>query len=46
MGRGLDDDPAYFVAAAAAGRYAASLAGYEHSGPSARQREGPERAAG
>lgn len=25
MGRGLDDDPAYFVAAAAAGRHAASL---------------------
>ncbi len=27
MGRGLDDDPAYFLTAAAAGRYAASLAG-------------------
>jgi hypothetical protein len=27
MGRGLDEDPAYFVAAAAAGRYTASLAG-------------------
>jgi hypothetical protein len=27
MGRGLDDDPSYFLAAAAAGRYAASLAG-------------------
>jgi hypothetical protein len=25
MGRGLDDDPAYFLAAAAAGRHAASL---------------------
>jgi hypothetical protein len=25
MGRGLDDDPAYFLAAAAAGRYAATL---------------------
>jgi hypothetical protein len=27
MGRGLDDDPAYFLAAAAAGRHAAILAG-------------------
>ncbi len=26
MGRGLDEDPAYFLAAAAAGRHAASLA--------------------
>ena len=25
MGRGLDDDPAYFLAAAAAGRHAADL---------------------
>jgi hypothetical protein len=25
MGRGLDDDPAYFLAAAAAGRHAATL---------------------
>ena len=25
MGRGLDDDPAYFLAAAAAGRHAAAL---------------------
>ena len=25
MGRGLEDDPAYFLAAAAAGRYAATL---------------------
>jgi hypothetical protein len=27
MGRGLDQDPAYFLAAAAAGRHAAALAG-------------------
>jgi Protein of unknown function (DUF3866) len=33
MGRGLDDDPAYFLTAAAAGRYAASLAG-QRAGPS------------
>jgi hypothetical protein len=25
MGRGLDDDPVYFLAAAAAGRHAANL---------------------
>jgi hypothetical protein len=27
MGRGLDDDPGYFLAAAAAGRHAATLLG-------------------
>lgn len=35
MGRGLDDDPAYFLAAAAAGRHAAALA------PAARNSEVP-----
>ncbi len=30
MGRGLDDDPPYFLAAAAAGRYAASLLPFDH----------------
>ncbi len=33
MGRGLDDDPAYFLAAAAAGRHAAALAGRGAAGP-------------
>ncbi|MFS8498948.1 MAG: DUF3866 family protein [Micromonosporaceae bacterium] len=31
MGRGLDDDPAYFLAAAAAGRHAAALAAHPAS---------------
>lgn len=30
MGRGLDDDPAYFLAAAAAGRHAAGLLRFDH----------------
>jgi hypothetical protein len=32
MGRGLDADPAYFLAAAAAGRYAAALAAQPQPG--------------
>jgi hypothetical protein len=32
MGRGLDEDPAYFLAAAAAGRHAAALAGGRAAG--------------
>jgi hypothetical protein len=32
MGRGLDDDLAYFLAAAAAGRHAAALAGGRAAG--------------
>jgi len=33
MGRGLDEDLAYFLAAAAAGRHAATLAADAGSGP-------------
>jgi hypothetical protein len=33
MGRGLAEDPAYFLAAAAAGRHAAALLAGTHSGP-------------
>jgi hypothetical protein len=33
MGRGLEEDPAYFLAVAAAGRHAAALAGRNATGP-------------
>ncbi len=44
MGRGLDDDYVYFLAAAAAGRHAAALVGEDHqSGDGADDREEDER---